>query len=64
MDDQSFNTSECHGNQVELAPPDYFSDREAYIYSVTWPTKVTMTTLLFINLDMTENKETTWTTWT
>ena len=51
-----------HGNQVELAPPDYFSDREAYIYSVTWPTKVTtMTTLLFINLDMTENKETTWT---
>lgn len=51
-----------HGNQVELAPPDYFSDREAYIYSVTWPTKVTMTTLLLINLDMTENKETTWTT--
>ena len=50
-----------HGNQVELAPPDYFSDREAYIYSVTWPTKVTMTTLLLINLDMTENKETTWT---
>ena len=27
-------------NQVELAPPDYFSDREAYIYAVTWPTKV------------------------
>ena len=50
-----------HDNQVELAPPDYFSDREAYIYSVTWPTKVTMTTLLLINLDMTENKETTWT---
>jgi len=25
--------------KVELAPPDYFSDREAYIYSVTWPTK-------------------------
>ena len=27
-------------DQVELAPPDYFSDREAYIYAVTWPTKV------------------------
>ena len=27
---------------MELAPPDYFSDREAYIYAVTWPTKVNL----------------------